>query len=878
MKTKTLVIIFILLFLIITVVSFTLLEPRKKQIEEPVNKEVKFGTDCNTDAECEDSLIACADGSTVSCKNGCVFGICTECIPMCAGESQCGNITCSDSVKVCSDGTTGRCTNFCNIETGSCTACNPQCTTSVNDAMNYRTQIGNYNVDAIPCSNISYAGRTEIRPAESNMTQIDLPAGYSTVIEPFSLNCNGHIDLTLSIPETYTDVRALRCKGQDCNPIVTRYVTELRCGGKISREFLREEDYLKPEYMPIKIREVALNISSKTEILSDKYSVKIQGNSENLELTLSMPLTQVEEPKNPNLKITGTPLIIKVKSLPGNSVNSIITMPYTKLEGFDEDSVGMYVKVDSGWEYIGGEISKRNRTVTSSLNNVSHFLNEDHEIMVALMEVICFSCYGSSLTKVYQPEEGSKNAVILLHGFAPKPNTYQNLIDDIKLTNQPLDVWTLDYPSSKSVNDTVKELMVLLEKNQADYDNIYVVAHSLGGLIIEKALYLSQIKNSDLLRKREPPAYNYLSKVRKVILIATPNEGSPLLDVYRNFFNNFVNDEQESLFNPNSAVMDDLVNGAIIPRVQGIKYYVIAGTKSYGFNLLSFKLSAEQLLDTYEKNDGIITVKSAQHVGDGYINNPCKDYWELNLSHTELIQHPIARRIIEKIISEDLSSKGMVGHTNYFDLSLDDCSPNDRYMIIGKEIKEQEVLDKTGCSCGNGYCGEGEDETNCPTDCAKYALSQKMIPYNLIIIFIITFSLCSLYMTYRRFHHPDIKLLVDHIKTNYDIQPCQGYTSEQLMQAFMAKGWPKWVVYRCFEKLGKEFHDTFHEPLCAHVKKHLERGYTKDQIIKRLLDSGWKPDALDKIFRGQKLEPGYKFRKRVKFQIPGEKSYFGMGR
>jgi hypothetical protein len=592
-----------------------------------------------------------------------------------------------------------------------------------------------------------------------------------------------------------------------------------------------------------------------------------------------MPIKIVEEPKNPNLKISGTPLIITVAGVVEDSVDAEITMPYVTLEGFEEDSVGMYVKFKGEWEYVGGEINKYNNTVTTTISNVSDYLDQDNEVMLALMEVLCVSCYGSSLTRVFQPEGGSEHAVILMHGFAPKPNTFQALIDDIKLTNQPLEVWTFDYSSSKPVNETVNELLVLFEKNLLRYENIHIVAHSLGGLVIQDALYDSYMANRVALENGEPQVYGYVDKMRKIILIATPNEGSPLLDVYRNFFGSFINDGQQALFNPNAPVMDDLVNGLITPRVSGIDYYVIAGTKPYGFNLLFFEMSTEELVD-HEKNDGIITVKSAQRVGDGYINNQCENYWELNLSHTELIKHPIARKVIGKIITEDMSTtnSALFGHNKYFDISVDDCSADDNFIIIGKEVKEEWVFDEAGCSCGNDYCGEGEDELSCTSDCAQPFLSEGSgRPYFLIIVGLITFILCFQYMTFSSRQKPNIKKLVEHIKTNYNIQPGEGYTTEQLRDAFIQRGWPKLVVNNSFKLLDKEFDNTYHKPLRKHVIRHLKKGYSEEEIKRFLIQYGWPKDILDRFFRGELLKPGYVYKYKYRF-LEGARSYFGIAK
>lgn len=880
MKNKKLITIASIIILVVVIMLFIFQESTdQKEFDEPINREIEFGSRCVSDGDCGDSLIDCLDGSKGSCENGCVYGVCTNCVPTCAGESQCGNITCSDSVRVCPDGRLVRCSNFCNIETGGCTECVPQCEVALEDKINYKGRMGKFNLDSVPCANASYTERKDLNIQESNITKIDLPPGYSVIIRPFSLNCEGAVDLTLSIPETFTDLRALRCRGEECNPVVTRYVTELRCGGEISQEFLREERYLEPKFMPVQIKEVSLNVTSRREVISDKYKVHFRGNSEELGVTLAMPLEAVEEPENPNLKIAGTPLIIRIRGDVEPNVNATITMPYIKLESFEEDSVGMYVKVDGGWEFIGGEINKDDRKVIATLSNLNEYLDEDNEIMLALMEVLCISCYGSSLTKVYQPAGGSKNAVILMHGFAPQPNTFQKLINDIKLTNQPLDVWTFDYSSTKPINETVKELLILFEKNHANYDNFYVVAHSLGGLIIQVVLHDSYLKNKELMENREPPLYNFLNKVRKVVLIATPNKGSPLLGVYRNLFDNIINDKGQALFNPNTAVMNDLVNGIITPRVPGIDYFVIAGIKSYAFNLLFFKLSTEQLVGSYEKNDGIISVKSAQYVGGGYIDNQCENYWELNLSHTELIQHPVARKVIGRIVTNDLAEKNVAlfGRNRYFDLSLEDCSVDDKYLVIGKEILEEEVFDETGCKCGNDYCGEGEDEVVCPSDCAAILLSEERSKaIYLIIIGLVSFMLCFQYVTFRVRNRPHIKTLIDHIRVNYDAYPGRGYTVKQLRDAFLDRGWPKWVVDRSFRLLSRDFHRTYHKPLMEHLAKHLRKGYTEEQIKMFLNYYGWPRETLEIVFRGGDLEPCYTYKFKFKFLEGGGKSYFGI--
>jgi len=367
------------------------------------------------------------------------------------------------------------------------------------------------------------------------------------------------------------------------------------------------------------------------------------------------------------------------------------------------------------------------------------------------------------------------------------------------------------------------------------------------------------------------------------VLISTPNEGSPVVDVYRNAFKNFVNDEDgPPLFNLKSDVVKDLVKGKITPRVPGINYYVVAGTRTYEFNLGLFRVSTEKIAGIDEKNDGIISVKSAQHVGDRYIDNRCIDYWEMNLTHTKLIKDPGARKVIERIISRDIQKKGVsLGHNKYFDLSIKDSSPDDNYIIIGKKIRKEFVLDETGCSCGNGYCGEGEDKVNCPADC-RVLLSKNRRGWfwTFVIVVVAAFAIYFQYSTHIRFNHPYLRKMVRHIKTHYDVIPNKGYTHSEMKEAFLREGWPERIVNDTIRLLKKEFHHTYHKPLKRDVKEHLGKGYGKEEVKKALVDSGWEKDAIDRVLRGEELELGFRLKKEQghKAIAEGKKRYFYLDR
>ena len=93
---------------------------------------------------------------------------------------------------------------------------------------------------------------------------------------------------------------------------------------------------------------------------------------------------------------------------------------------------------------------------------------------------------------------------------------------------------------------------------------------------------------------------------------------------------------------------------------------------------------------------------------------------------------------------------------------------------------------------------------------------------NLVIILIIVLVSIITYFQYaahKRYKHPHIKRLVEHIKTNYHIVPDGGYTNKQIKEAFLAKGWPKKIINDLMRLLKKEFHNTYNKPLKNRIKE-----------------------------------------------------------
>jgi len=641
----------------------------------------------------------------------------------CVGE--CCFIECEDSTVVCPDGYKSRCKNTCDPKTKQCTSCQPLCfkyPSEVNLSEGfYREYEGLLSGDEIsrrtvPCISVSDIEKeiVEIREeALEDLNEIyDIPKGYSIILKPFSLECNGDISLTVSIPDDFIDVKALKCRKNECNPSKIYNVVSLECGGEFVKEISREEDYLDPKLMPINLTPTKLDLSEyKNSLKSGENEIKFYGDIfENLSVIMSMPSEPIKEAENPTLKIVGTPLIIKLNKI-DVLLNSTITMQYFEEEHIEKDSYAVYAKKKKIWNYIGGDINSENKTISADINDVASYADENNEVVFSVMGILCTDCLNSSFNLVYN---NGRDAIVLVHGFMSSPDTYKELIDDIILTQQPFQIWTFGYPTTRDIKKNAEELAFFLEANKDNYEDVYIIGHSLGGMIVQQALFFSNNSNME-----------YLEKVKKVILIGTPNEGSPTVNVYKNLINRIANLGKYKAYDTRN-ITKDLIEGVITPKIKHIDYYVIAGTKSYIFTSDLFNIT----------NDGVISIKSAQHVGDSYIDDKCKNYWEIEKTHTDLIDDILPRRIIEKIINEEFLKKNVnsdFGNNNYFELK-DRCSADDKYIFIGQKIEKEAIEDPTGCSCGNGICGIGEDNISCPGDCAKFSKSLKYIFYLVIII------------------------------------------------------------------------------------------------------------------------------------------------
>ncbi len=596
-----------------------------------------------------------------------------------------------------------------------------------------------------------------------------VPGGYSIISSPLKLDCAGeYLDLSFNLPADYKDVRAMRCGQKGCYGLSHEISeNELVCGGRSIKE-IREEELSKRSinfWMP---NDVGVSygkvLTNRDRVISlEGYKFEAFANlKKKLAVRLETPTFNVPQPKNPSLSIIGAPLQLIFDTESG-SIRAELTLPFAPLDEFDSESFAIYwLNITSNeWEYLGGR--KNNDFLSVEIRDIDSYL-KDRKAVFAVLGIKCINCFASELSKVYDP--GIRDAVVLVHGFTSSPLTWQFVIDDLVLNKQPFQIWTFGYPSTLNLETIANELAKHLELHASEYDNLYFVGHSLGGLVIQEAL--SQASNTG--------GYSFLNKVRNTIIAGAPNEGSPAAEVYYNLFSYLLNKKSFiKLFDVNSILVKQLSKGKIIPRLPGISYNVIAGTAPYVFNLGLFTLSTEKAFKFTAPNDGIVAVRSAQHIGDRYINDSCLNFFAINVTHTDLIADATSRRVLEKLITSNVAEKQqvnpLIGFNSYARVLINNCKSGDTIIFIGKKIKKEAMPDALNCNCGNNVCGLGETVENCPKDCAFISRARNLLQgwvLNAVYITVILFFAAVIFAISKKAYKLHQKKNVKHLKKELD--------------------------------------------------------------------------------------------------------------
>lgn len=549
---------------------------------------------------------------------------------------------------------------------------------------------------------------------------LELPEGYSIIHSPFNVDCETALDLITNIPSNFEDTKILKCKGDKCYVRVIKKTTTTKLGD-ITIDQTEEIERFEPELIKLKAEEITLDISSIKDIV-EKGGAELYGPFfDNIIQTLNE-----EEKIQEEMQIIGGPFTISKEQ-----VKRPLKLPFSLNKNIHGQAIGLFAKKQDKWISINSNIDEETKAILANIKDISQF--EGDNISLAIMGL---TIYPTNVTFeiVYFPQPPSADAVILVHGLATTKQTFKYLIEDFQQSKPPFQLWKYDYSSTRYIDEIADDLSDAIEENTDKYSRIFIVAHSMGGIIAQQALYNAHQKG-----------YSYIEKVKKAILIATPNEGSVVAEAYQYLFSTLVHKSVgvHEIFNINEKFVSDLIKGRIIHRVPAIDYYVIAGTRPYTEGLIA-QISKKVSPET--KFDGVVSVKSAQNIGGEYVDDMCKNYWEVNMTHMELVDDYVSRQIIGKIISEEVKKarKAELGNNKYYKIKVEECSPDIYYLAIGRNTTT--VLDATGCSCGDSFCGVGETIYNCPADCAEFFAMRHTKTLPSIFIFIIILIGLSIYV------------------------------------------------------------------------------------------------------------------------------------
>jgi pimeloyl-ACP methyl ester carboxylesterase len=139
---------------------------------------------------------------------------------------------------------------------------------------------------------------------------------------------------------------------------------------------------------------------------------------------------------------------------------------------------------------------------------------------------------GGAELRSASPREAGKAPVVFVHGMLGSPGNWSVLIDRLSADpslRERFHFLTFGYDSLQPVADSGRELLEALaearrrsdpEGHDDAFDQVVLVGHSLGGLVVKDAAARSQ--------KQQPAGGTVSGRVGRMIFVATPHRGSPV--------------------------------------------------------------------------------------------------------------------------------------------------------------------------------------------------------------------------------------------------------------------------------------------------------------------------------------------------------------
>lgn len=573
--------------------------------------------------------------------------------------------------------------------------------------------------------------RPELVEIEREQVPYQPPAGFEVIQEPFSLNCDGSIDTVLTLPNTYTDVKAVKCVGGTCSDVVVRSTETIQCGG----ESLYTEEKETNRVADIQMAQLDQSFDAL------KYTVDAADESSDRRYSISRYPQGYDVTLHSSLRMLSAPVQVSRRTgLPSDEEMVRVSFPFLLDAQLNPKDVQIYALDENSqrWKLVpGGQVSDAGDVYQADLN-FSEYAQGGDQAAFALLGKECDElCNETEFESVYQPLAESRAAIVFVHGLGSDASSWESMVNDIRRTQQPWQVWTYSYPLDMALQDSGYDFASNLEAYKDRYDVLYVVAHSVGGLVVQEAM-TQAFKDNALV----PGRFEFLEKVKRVVLMGTPNNSitdeKPLLTLY----NSLLEKNIGKLFTLNDELTKSLSGKrGQYPKLPGVEYFVLAGNQDFGLDVQEGnKLLASE---SSKVGDGFVSRVSAQNVGGEPVDLQCSNYYELGTNHIDIVDDITARRIIGRLVSQDLEEyvedEALMGFEQYYELSDESCSAEDRYVLIGKKVDQKLVPDGINCSCGNGYCGIDESPESCPQDCSQF-LRKENFPYIFLVLLLLFFG------------------------------------------------------------------------------------------------------------------------------------------
>ncbi len=512
-----------------------------------------------------------------------------------------------------------------------------------------------------------------------------IPPGYVPIGSYKIDNCDGgDVDIAMNIKPVESAVAVFKRAGKE-QKLPVGLKTSLDCAG-IDFQSLSDQSSI-PEISLQEISEGAV-LSSDSNVLSAlDVNIEFSGDIDGVQANLKNADVKF---KNKALAVVGAPMELSFDSRPG--INVRISAPLVLKARVDVSSLGFYVLQDDEWKYLGGSVE--NDMFVVELDDVSQY----QPLVFMIAGGKCANCEQAYLSFVR--DVNSPVLVVLVHGFLSAPDlAWSAFLKQFRDEGVNVDVAVFGY-QSMAPDDAVKVLGERLQSVEKDYSKVVFIAHSLGGLIVQKLL----LEDSSLL-----------PKVDAVITAGTPYSGTPLASTGKNVFDLFSvlldNVDYAPILGVRPETLNLLESGVPEAFPSGIKVFSLVGTSDF--------LGMGSAFGLEEPNDAMVEEKSATRGGS--FSEVCVDVLMHEENHFYLNRAADERYTLLYFLRQLSSEFGERAPSQmYAALRISDCQPGE-IILYGKPINPRELPPPIGCegtTCGDGVCQTTENLNICERDCS----------------------------------------------------------------------------------------------------------------------------------------------------------------